>query len=64
VGAAAVGHLLLGDVRFGVTASLLVGAWPGIYAGARVSARHNSQLIRAVLPVVLTASALKLLGVF
>jgi uncharacterized membrane protein YfcA len=64
VGAAALGHLLLGDVRFGVTASLLVGAWPGIYVGARVSARHNSQLIRAVLPVVLAASALKLLGVF
>jgi hypothetical protein len=62
VGAAALGHLLFGDFRLGVTSSLLVGALPGVYAGARVSSRAPDALIRPVLIVVLTASALKLLG--
>lgn len=63
VGAAAAGHLLFGDFHLGVTASLLIGALPGVYVGARVSAKAPDRLIRPVLVVVLVASALKLLGV-
>lgn len=62
VGAASLGHLLFGDFELGLTSSLLLGAVPGVYAGARVSSRAPDALIRPVLVVVLTASALKLLG--
>ncbi len=60
---AAIGHLLFGDFVFGLTASLLLGSVPGVYIGARVSARANDAVIRPILVTVLTASALKLLGV-
>ncbi|MFI7452644.1 sulfite exporter TauE/SafE family protein [Nonomuraea sp. NPDC049714] len=60
---AAVGHLLFGDFRFDLTLSLLIGSIPGVYLGARVSSRAPGGLIRAMLAVVLLASALKLLGV-
>lgn len=59
---AAIGHLLFGDFVFGLTASLLLGSVPGVYLGARVSARANDAVIRPILVTVLTASALKLLG--
>jgi uncharacterized membrane protein YfcA len=62
VGAAALGHLLFGDFHLDVTTSLLVGALPGVYLGARVSSRAPDGLIRPVLVTVLVASALKLLG--
>lgn len=60
---AAIGHLLFGDFVFGLTGSLLLGSVPGVYLGARLSARSNDAVIRPVLVTVLTASALKLLGV-
>ena len=63
VGSAALGHLIYGDFQLGLTASLLLGALPGVYAGARVSARAPDRLIRPILIVVLAASGLKLLGV-
>jgi uncharacterized membrane protein YfcA len=63
VGAAALGHLLFGDFHLDVTTSLLIGALPGVYVGARVSSRAPDALIRPVLVVVLVASAMKLLGV-
>jgi uncharacterized protein len=63
VGAAALGHLLFGDVEFGLTASLIIGALPGVYLGARASASAPQSVIRRALAIVLTASALKLLGV-
>jgi uncharacterized membrane protein YfcA len=62
VGSAALGHLLFGDFRLGVTASLLLGSLPGVYLGARVSSRAPDGLIRPVLVLVLTLSGLKLLG--
>ena len=64
VGAAAAGHLLLGDVRFGVTASLLVGAIPGVYVGARLSSTGATTIVRTAMPLVLVASGLKLVGAF
>jgi uncharacterized membrane protein YfcA len=59
---AAVGHVLFGDLQLGLTASLLVGSVPGVYVGARVSSRAPDRIIRPVLVIVLTVSALKLLG--
>ncbi|WP_052423948.1 sulfite exporter TauE/SafE family protein [Nonomuraea candida] len=63
VGAAALGHLLYGDFRLHLTTSLILGSIPGVYLGARVSSRAPSGLIRALLALVLLASALKLLEV-
>lgn len=60
---AALGHLLFGDFRLDLTTSLLLGSLPGVYLGARVSARAPGGVIRALLVVVLLASSLKLLGV-
>ena len=62
VGSAAVAHLLFGDVRFALTGQLLVGALPGVLAGALVSARAVTALLKPVLALVLTFSAVKLLG--
>ncbi len=62
VASAALGHLLFGDFRLDLTTSLLIGAIPGVYVGARCSARASQSLIRRALVVVLIASALKLLG--
>jgi uncharacterized membrane protein YfcA len=63
VGAAALGHAIFGDVRVPVTLSLLVGAIPAVYFGARVSATGANRFVRPVLAVVLLASALKLVNV-
>jgi len=62
VASAALGHTLFGDLRLGLTASLLVGAIPGAYVGAQLSSRLPAALIRRALAFVLLASALKLLG--
>lgn len=62
VASAALGHILFGDFRLGLTASLLVGAVPGAYVGAQLSSRLPGALIRRALAFVLLASALKLLG--
>jgi len=63
VASAAVGHLLFGDFKLGLTLSLLVGSIPGVYLGARLSSRANDVVIRPALALVLVASGLKLLGV-
>ena len=62
VASAALGHLLFGDFKLGLTTSLLVGCMPGVYIGARVSARAPDRIIRPALVFVLLASALKLLN--
>jgi uncharacterized membrane protein YfcA len=63
VAAATVGHLLYGDVHLAVTTSLLLGALPGVYLGARLSAQGPAAVIRPVIVAVLLASALALLKV-
>ncbi|SHG66462.1 hypothetical protein SAMN05443575_2500 [Jatrophihabitans endophyticus] len=63
VAAAAVGHLVFGELEFGVTLALLVGSIPGAYLGAKLSTQLPGALIRRALAFVLLASALKLLGV-
>lgn len=61
VASASLGHLIFGDFRLGLTASLLIGAIPGVYLGARVSSAAPGGLVRRALVVVLLASGLKLL---
>jgi uncharacterized membrane protein YfcA len=61
VGAAAVGHLIFGNFQFDLATSVLVGAVPGVYLGARISAQASDRYIRPALVAVLTISALKLL---
>jgi uncharacterized membrane protein YfcA len=63
VGSATLSHALFGHIDLGLTASLLVGSLPGVYLGARVSSRAPDSIIRPVLVVILTGSALKLLNV-
>lgn len=63
VASAALGHLLFGDFRMDLTASLLLGCLPGVYLGARLSARAPGGLVRRALALVLLASGLKLLDV-
>ncbi|HEV7209738.1 MAG TPA: sulfite exporter TauE/SafE family protein [Mycobacteriales bacterium] len=63
VGAAAIGHLLFGEVQLAVTGSLLVGALPAVYVGARLSSQAPAVLIRSIVSGVLLASALALLQV-
>ncbi len=60
--AAAIGHLFFGDLQLGLTLSLILGSVPGVYLGARVSSRAPDRIIRPVLVVALTVSALALLG--
>ena len=62
VGSAALGHLLFGDVHFDLTASILVGALPAVFFGARLSSTARFGMIRPVLLIVLVASGLALLG--
>lgn len=62
VAAAAVGHLLWGDLQLDVTGSLLLGAVPGVALGAHVSSRANDAVIRPVLTAVLVLTGAKLLG--
>jgi uncharacterized membrane protein YfcA len=62
VAAAALGHLLFGDVAFGLAGALLIGAIPGVVIGARISSRAPDHVIRPILVVVLVASGAKMLG--
>jgi uncharacterized protein len=62
VASASLGHLFFGDFSFGLTSSILIGAIPGVWLGARVSSRSAGGLVRRVLTVVLMASGAKLLG--
>ena len=63
VGAAALGHILIGDFVFATTAWLMVGAIPGAYLGSRVSSgTGQAGIVRRALALVLLASGLKLLN--
>ncbi len=63
VASAAIGQLIFGDFKLGLTTSLAIGAIPAVYVGARLSSRAPSWFVRRALAVVLLASALKLLDV-
>jgi uncharacterized membrane protein YfcA len=63
VASAALAHILVGDFELALTTSILIGAVPAVYVGARLSSKAPDGLIRPALVFVLVASALKLLGV-
>jgi uncharacterized membrane protein YfcA len=63
VASAALAHLIFGDVKLGLTASLIIGSLPGVYLGARFSSRAPDRLIRPLLAVVLLLTGLRLVGV-
>lgn len=62
VASASLGHLLFGDFSLALTGSILVGAVPGVWLGARVSSRSPGSLVRRALTVIMLASGVKLLG--
>ena len=62
VTSAALAHILVGDFELALTTSILIGALPAVYVGARLSSRAPDGVIRPMLVFVLLASALKLLG--
>ena len=61
VAAAAIAHLLFGRVELGLTLSLVVGAVPAVYLGARLSSRSPDHIIRPILAMVLILSGCKML---
>ena len=61
VASAALGQLVFGHINFGLAGALILGSVPGVYLGARFSARAPDGIVRPVLVFVLVASALALL---
>ena len=61
-GAAALGHFIAGDVRFALAGSLLLGAIPAIYAGAKLSTNVPGSVLKWILAVLLLGSGLQLWG--
>lgn len=59
---AGLGHLLLGNINWGLLGALLIGSVPGIWAGSLVSARIPERVLRPILATVLAAVALKCLA--
>jgi uncharacterized membrane protein YfcA len=57
---AGLGHLLIGNVNFGLLGNLLLGSVPAVIIGARLSARLPHSLLRWVLSIVLLLIGLKL----
>jgi uncharacterized protein len=62
VASAALGHIIFGDFKLALTASILLGAIPGVFIGAQLSSRAPDHVIRPALIIVLLASSTKLLG--
>lgn len=57
---AGAGHLLIGNVDFGLLGNLLLGSVPAVIVGAMLSARLPHALLRATLAMVLLAIGVKL----
>lgn len=54
------GHVLIGNVDFGLLGNLLLGSIPAVLIGAMLSARLPHALLRAALAVVLLSISVKL----
>ena len=57
---AGLGHLLIGNVNFGLLGNLLLGSIPAVIVGAMLSARLPHALLRGALAVVLLSIGVKL----
>jgi uncharacterized membrane protein YfcA len=60
VAAAAAGHMLFGDTSMGLAGTVLLGAVPGIYAGAKLATRARDDVLMWVLATLLLGSGLSL----
>jgi uncharacterized membrane protein YfcA len=60
--AAAIAHLIAGDVQMSVTAPLLIGGIPGVILGSLLASRAPGTALRPVLGVVILGSGLSLIG--
>ncbi len=60
--AAALGALAFGHVEFAVTASLVIGSVPAVFAGSLVSSRAPDRIVRPAITFVIFASGLKYAG--
>ncbi|GAA4589293.1 putative membrane protein YfcA [Actinoplanes octamycinicus] len=60
VTAAALGHMLFGDMSWGIAGAVVLGSIPGVLIGSRISSRAPGGLVRSALIIVLLASSLKL----
>ena len=58
---AGIGHLLIGEVNFGLLGNLLLGSIPGVIVGAMFSARLPQAWLRTLLAVTLMVIGFKLL---
>lgn len=58
---AGLGHLVLGNVEFGLLGNLLLGSVPAVIIGALLSARMPHAILRVVLVLVLLAVGVKML---
>ena len=61
--AAAIGHLLFGEVDWSIVLPLIIGSVPGTIIGARLSSTLPSGIVRRALALVLLASGLRMLDV-
>jgi len=59
---AGIAHIIFGDFELALTSSVLLGSIPGVYLGARLSAKAPDWVIRPALWFVLLASGLKLVN--
>jgi uncharacterized membrane protein YfcA len=59
--AAALAHIVAGNVDFALAANILIGSVPGVWAGSHWSVRVPVPVLRATLAVVLLGSGLALL---
>jgi uncharacterized membrane protein YfcA len=58
---AGVGHLLIGNVDFGLLGNLLIGSIPGVIAGAMLSTRLPQGVLRKALSAILLLTGFKML---
>ena len=58
----AIAHAGFGEILLPVVLSLLLGQIPGVWIGARMSARYDGSALRWLLMVILAATSAKLLG--
>jgi hypothetical protein len=62
VAAAALGHVLFGDIHLSIVLPVLLGAFPGVWLGSRWSVRMPDIALRPTLLVLVGASGLRLVG--
>ena len=60
--AAAIAHLVSGNIDFGLAGNILLGSVPGVYAGSLLSVRVPTDVLRTTLAIVLLGSGLGLLA--